>query len=209
MALTFWTSIGNSNWYIFVILCLYLIVFVSFFVTRGNKYLGVALTTALSVLLVYALMLSQQGSWWYNTIILYPTGMIFSLFKDKFDKLVLKNDFTYFGFSALALAAYYFFFTKRGGGIEMYSLWAIMFIMLIVILSVKIKIGNGILSFFGSHVFSVYILQRIPMLVLSHFGLTANKYAFVAMSFLITVILAYFFDYFIGKIDRLIYSKKS
>ena len=31
LSFTFWTSIGNSNWYIFIILCLYLIVFSAFF----------------------------------------------------------------------------------------------------------------------------------------------------------------------------------
>lgn len=209
LALTFWTSIGNSNWYIFVILCLYLIVFVSFILARGNKYAGVFLTTAFSVALVYALMRSGQGSWWYNTIILYPVGMIFSLFKDTFDKLVLKSDLTYFSFSALCVALYYFFYTQKSNGIEAYSLWAIMFIALILVLSMKIKIGNGILSFFGTHVFSIYILQRIPMLIFSHFGLQKNKYAFVAMSFIVTVILSFFFDYFLGKTDALIFKTKT
>ena len=209
LALTFWEGVGNSNWYIFVILCLYLIVFVSFLVTKANKYLGTVLTTVLSVVLVYLLIRSDRGSWWYNTIILYPCGMIFSLFKDKFDKIVLKNDLTYFGFAGVVLGAYYFCYTKKGTGIEGYSLWAIMFVMLILTLSMKVSINNGILQWFGTHVFSVYILQRIPMIVFTHFGLNTKKYAFVAMSFLVTIVLAVFFDAAMAKLDEVIYKKKS
>ena len=170
--------------------------------------MGTALTTILSVILVYLLIRSDRGSWWYNTIILYPSGMIFSLFKDKFDKIVLKNDLTYFAFAAVVLAVYYFCYTKKGTGIEGYSLWAIMFVMLILTLSMKVSINNGILQWFGSHVFSVYILQRIPMLVFTHFGLNGKKYAFVAMSFLVTIVLAVFFDAGVAKLDKIIYRKK-
>lgn len=208
MAMTFWTGVGNSNWYIFVILCLYIIVFVSFFITKGNVYFGTAVTTALSIVLVYLLILSDQGSWWYNTIILYPCGMIFALIKEKFDKIVFRSELTYFAFAALVLVVYYLGFTVRGKGIEGYSLWAVMFIMLILTLSMKVSINNGILQWFGTHVFSVYILQRIPMIVLSHFGLNEKKYAFVAMSFLITIVLAVFFDAAMAKLDGVIYKKR-
>lgn len=48
-----WDSLGNSNWYIFVILMLYLFTYISFAAFKGNQLLGVIGTTVLSIVLYY------------------------------------------------------------------------------------------------------------------------------------------------------------
>lgn len=208
LSFTFWTSVGNSNWYIFVILCLYLIVFSSFFVTRANKYAGTAVTTVLSLALVYMLIKAGKESWWYNTVILYPVGMMFSLVKEKFDKIVMKNDLCYLAVLGACVFAYYIFQKNSSSGIAFYSLWGIMFMVLVILLSMKISINNRILEFFGSHVFSIYILQRIPMMVFQKLELFQNRYIFVVLSFVATVIIAMLFDAVTDRLDKLIYTKR-
>lgn len=202
LAFSGWTSIGNSSWYVFAILSLYLITFVSFLLARGNVYAGTALTTLLSILFVFWQMRIGREEWTYNTAILFSAGMVFSLIKPFFEKLVAKNDAIYFSFFACLLILYLFFDARHNRGIKYYSLWGILFMMLIVTLSMKFISGSQILRWFGSHVFSFYILQRIPFLLLSRFGYQNSPVFFVAVSFLFTISLSALFDFVTDKLDR-------
>ncbi|MBE6774926.1 MAG: acyltransferase [Ruminococcaceae bacterium] len=207
LAFTGWTSIGNSNWYILAIFVVYIITFISFTVFRKNSYLAVGTVTALSVAYVYLLMRIGKESWYYNTLILYAAGMWYSLMKKHIETLLMKNDVIYYTVGAAIVTVYYYVYLNRGKGIEWYSVWGILFMALVLLLTMKLNIGNRILSFLGSHVFSVYILQRIPMTVLTKIGLnTSHKYAFTVICFFITIALAVLYDHLIGKLDNLIYS---
>ena len=209
LALIGYSAVGNSNWYIFAVLGLYIVVFIAFMLARKNHILGVILATVLSVGFVYAQILLKRDTWCYDTIILFPVGMIFSLVKDPLEKLITKHDCIYFTAFGLAFLAYTLFYLKRDDGIEFYSMWGILFMALIVLATMKVKIGNGILDFFGSHVFSVYILQRIPMIILSKLGLAqSHKYIFVVLCFVCTVVMAVLFDFFVGKLDNVLFLKR-
>lgn len=209
LSLIGYSSVGNSNWYIFAVLGLYAIVFVSFLVAKKHHILGVALVTVLSIGFVYAQMLLKRGSWCYDTIILFAVGMIFSLVKEPVEKILSKHECIYFTAFGLAFLAYTLFYFKREDGISFYSMWCIMFMALIVLVTMKVRIGNGILEFFGSHVFSIYILQRIPMIILSKLGLAAShKYIFVCLCFVCTIVMAVLFDFATDRLDNLLFEKK-
>ena len=195
LAYTGWTSIGNSNWYIFAVLILYVITFISFMIFRKNHYIAVVAVTALTAVYVYVLMIYKIDSWYYDTVIMYSMGMWYSLFKDKIERIIMKNDLIYTVTGGACVALYYLFFLKRKSGIEWYTMWGVLFMALVVLFTMKIKIGNRILDWFGTHVFSVYILQRIPMIILKHFGLNeSHKYAFIVVSLFATIVLAEVFD---------------
>ncbi len=209
LAYTGWTSIGNSNWYIFAVLVLYVITFISFMVFRKNHYFAAVAVTVLSAAYVYILMVYDIDSWYYDTVIMFAMGMWYSLLREKIERVVMKNDLIYLIVGGSAVALYYLFFLKRKGGIEWYTAWAIMFMALVVLFTMKMKIGNRILDWFGSHIFSVYILQRIPMIILKHFGLNeSHKYAFIVVSFFATIVLAAVFDTVIARLDNMIYKPK-
>ncbi|MGN0447168.1 MAG: acyltransferase family protein [Acutalibacteraceae bacterium] len=209
LALIGYSSVGNSNWYIFAVLGLYVIVYLSFMLIRKSNILAVGFVTALTVAFVYLQMRLKLGSWYYDTIILFPVGMIFSLLKDKIDALLKKHDCIYFSALGICFLLYSVFYLKRDTGIEMYSLWGIFFMLMILLVTMKVKAGNNILEFFGSHVFSIYILQRIPMLILSKSGFAeSHKYLFVCLCFMCTVTLAVLFDYAMGKLDKLLFERK-
>ena len=209
LAFTTWTSVGNSNWYITAVLALYICVFLAFMISRGNKYIGTLLTTILAVAFIILQIKLKRPSYCYNTIMLFPAGMLFSLIKNRFDQIVTKNDAIYLTGAIGVLGAYLVFFSKRFAGVTFYSIWGILFMALIVMISLKVKVNNNILQWFGSHVFSVYMLQRIPMIVLSHFGFALrHRYAFIAISFAATIVLAYLFDLAIEKIDSLIFLRR-
>lgn len=209
LAFTGYTSIGNSNWYIFAVLGLYLIVFAAFMLARGNNVVGVILTTLLSVGFVYLQMRLRRPDYYYDTIIIFPAGMIFSLVREPVEKLLTKHEAVYYSVSALTVLAFAFFYLKRKNGIEFYSMWGILFMALIVLATMKVQIGNGILEFFGSHVFSIYILQRLPMIILQKMGFAAShKYLYVVLCFFATIAMAVLFDLAMDRLDGVLFTRR-
>ena len=73
-----------------------------------------------------------------------------------------------------------------------YCVMACVFALIVVLLSIKIKIQNPILTFFSKHIFSIYILQRIPYMFFQRYNI--NRYLFLVISIVVTVIISVLFD---------------
>ncbi len=201
LALTAWTPIGNSNWYIFDILILYILMFIAFnidehFSKGKNHIIGVIVLTVLVIGFVFLMMKLDMPSRYYNTIFTACVGCIYSLLKDRAERLIMTNDLIYFLILALIIVAYILLTIHVGDNhIETYTMWTIAFAGLMIVLSMKVKIDNGILRFFGSHVFSIYILQRIPMTILDRISfIDQHKYMSLIMVFAITIPFAIIFE---------------
>ncbi|MCI6858066.1 MAG: acyltransferase family protein [Eubacterium sp.] len=211
LSFTGWVGIGNSNWYMFAIFGLYIIFFLSFYLLRwyngkGSLYLGMTLVTILTVAFVYWEIRMGQPSWYYNTMILFAFGGWYALFHEQVEKILMKSDNIYF-IAVIIITLFYWVSSKMKnyGGIEVYSIWAVVFTSAIVLATMKINIKSTFLEWIGQHVFSIYILQRIPMIIFSKTGFTAGSpYAFVTISFIITLGLSVMFDYWVGKLDKCI-----
>ena len=209
LAFTGWEGIGNSNWYIFAILILYGIVFLSFLVARRFRLLGLILVVTLTAGYVFWMIAAGQLERFYNTIILFPMGMFYSLAKPYLDRFFMCHEIVYFGSLAAVTVGFIFMEWIRRAHLLAYYGWAMLFMLLIVLITMKFQIQNPILDWLGSHVFSIYMLQRIPMMFLKSFGISINHpYIFVVLTTVITLFLAVLYDFLIGKLDGLIYRKR-
>ena len=204
-----WKSVGNSNWYMFAIFGLYILMFLSFLImrfwnTKGAVYIGTAIFTLFTMVFVLWEIRMGLPNWYYNTMILMPVGCIFALLQKIIEKFVMKNDYTYAFAGLLLFAGYWLSYGKRwSGGIEYYTIWELFFVAVVIFITMKVSFKSKLLSWFGEHVFSIYILQRIPMLVLSKSGLAAqNSYGFIIGVIVCTIVLALVFDALIGKLDK-------
>lgn len=210
LSFTGWVGVGNSNWYMFAIFVLYILLFVSFYFLKWfdrdiSLYIGMTIFTILSIMFVYWEIKVGQPTWFYNTIILFALGGWFALFQDKIESVLLKNDYIYLSAGAIMTVLYWISFKNRSYGIKAYSVWAVLFTLAVVVITMKINIKSTALEWIGKRVFSIYILQRIPMIVLTKTGFAQNSpYAFIVMAFLITLGLAVVFDYLVGKLDNII-----
>lgn len=207
-AFTGYTGIGNSNWYMFVTFALYFVVYFAFIIARKNNVAGVML--AMSFTIAFAVFERRLGlpSRYYNTIMCYPAGMMFSLIKPHFDKFVMKNDF-YWLFSFILSGGMFVYFSRHRETSDIhYNLFSILAVIVIIIFTMKVKIENEVFDWIGKHIFSIFILQRIPMNIYEALGYQINKYFFVVISFVITIILALLFDMAMDKLDNLIFRKK-
>lgn len=85
---------GNSTWYIFAIVTLYLITAVSFTVFRKNKTAAATAVTVLTIAEIYWLM-GWQREHWHNTLLCYSMGIWYSLFRDRIEKILMGGDVIY------------------------------------------------------------------------------------------------------------------
>ena len=210
-----WKSLGNSNWYIFVTLALYVFMYVSFLPLRWRektdaKVFGAVVLTALSVVLVKLLIRAEQSHWWYDTLLLFPLGVWYSLLHERAEKVIMKNDLTYFSALALTLIAYLYFYRIRGQGLRYYYVWAACFTAAGILITMKVSFSSRVLEWFGKRVFSFFILQRLPFILLSRYSLfQTHKYGFVVVSMAVTAALAVAFDKATGALAEKIWKSKA
>lgn len=205
LSLIGWDSVGNSNWYIFDILILYLITYVSLKSFSGKK----ALLCVWIQTIIFALLLSlYKNDWWYNTLFCFPLGMTYSYFKTQIESNVQKNNFSYFVCLITTFLATFVFTYLSKNNFWYYELWAIVFTLLIVLCTMKIKLKSPILNWLGQQLFLIYILQRIPMIIGQYYGYNVtHPYRYFAICFIITILLTYIFNIIFNKIDLKLFKK--
>lgn len=158
-----WESIGNSNWYIFAILCMYIATYVGF-KCSSQKKTSIILVGAFSCIYIVTMHFFKDGSWWYDTVLCYPAGMVLSYEKEKLQRRIERYNVSALFICVLVTPLLYRF----QGNLIAYELLAILFCLDIVLICSYIRIENQVLLFLGKHTFEIYILQRIPMLLLQN-----------------------------------------
>jgi len=186
-------SIGNSNWFIFATFYLYLITLLSFKKSKNNfnSIMIVAIFSFIYIILIDNL---KGYSFWYNTIFCYVAGMIFSYFRDSIVKY-LSNNMSYFiTFFLLCLVFLFGYMHQRNYLI--YEIYSICFVLLIVLLNMKFKIGNKIIIFLGKNTFNIYAIQRLFFILFKDLGLIDyGIYVYFFVCLLCTLLLSYILTY--------------
>ena len=199
-----WESVGNSNWFIFDILVLYLISFIAMSLHRRGGYGGILISFILTLALWLFLRRAGKAAWWIDTLTAFPLGMFFSRIKPKLQELLSKKRMPYF------LTAVFFVLWgvtfKTFGGVDIYGVTTCMFCCLIVMGSSWVRIGNPILDWAGKNLFSIYMLQRLPMLVLTALGVNENPVMFIILSVVLTCLLAEFLSRLLTQIDAKLFN---
>lgn len=211
LALFGWESIGNSNWYIFAIVVCYILTFVAFEVFRDKlKYYpsAILLTLLLFAYVVIMRYCDLHPDRFYNTVLCYALGVYFSLLKDKFDKLFGNNKLLWLAAflvtSVLTVIAQFKIDRFYAYEIAMFS-----FTFAVILFTMRVSLNNKILRWCGKHLFSIYILQRIPMIAFDRLGIAKwNIYVYFILCLGATVIMAYFFEKYVGALWKYITSPR-
>lgn len=202
LAFTGWTSIGNSNWYIFAILCFYFFAWLCFSLFRRCHPAALISVTILSG--VYVIVLRHfrlpQETWWYDTAFCFCAGLWYSFLKDKIENLFQQNICFYY--AALCLSVLGVLIGKPYTyHLWVSELWELCFTATVVLFTMKVTVHNPILHWIGEHTFELYILQRIPMIVLKQMGINQYPYVFGILALLCVFPIAYLFGRFLKYID--------
>lgn len=162
-----WDSVGNSNWYIFSILVCYSLAFVVLYVyskylSSKNIYIYALLPLFTFVLFAMTVLSYYKAAYWYNTMLCFPFGMLYSAFKDKI-YCVLQSYYWIILFLCVII-----FFKLRFIPLSLrglfYNMESIVFAMIIVLLMLKFESNNKWFHWMGEKLFPLYIYQRLAMI---------------------------------------------
>ncbi len=192
-----WESVGNSNWFIFVILFCYLAFYLAFWVVRNNDLVG----SMLVVMLVFAGMLAlhrfKGNTYWYDTMLVFPVGVFYALYAEKITEAIQKHYWWTLAFLAGVFLVLHFGHIRSFHGLTL-NIKAIVFSLLIVVLTMKVQVGNPWLLWCGLSLFPLYIYQRLPMLAIRGLAgkewVCTNPHVFIGICFMVTVGIALLYN---------------
>lgn len=204
-------SVGNSNWFMFDTLVVYVLVWLSFLICRSRPIPGTVLTTVGVLAFIAVQILAGRPSHWWNTVIFYPLGMWFSFLRPTAEKIITKNNAVYTTFLvsfALLFAGTHALYLKKAK--LLFFLMSAAFMMaLIITFLMKFTVCNRVLLLLGQNVFGIYILQRLPMRLIIAMGWNINKYVYTIIIALSTAVLAFFFKKLTDAIARKLFAPAS
>lgn len=194
-----WESYGNSNWYIFVILCCYLAFYVVFKAVGDRFRLGTIILTLVLLLGVFALYRCKPTTW-YTTVLVFPSGVAYALYSDQLERWIQKRyGLVVFLLVVAFVSLCYLMKTHPLHGLT-FNAKAIVFALLIVILTMKIRLGNRWLYWCGFSLFPLYIYQRLPMIGLRGIAgeewICGHPHFFIGVCFAVSVGIALLYNRF-------------
>ena len=222
-ALIGWKAIGNSNWFIFCTLALYLLTIPAFFLLRRHRKAAICAMWCLTLGFILYLRSIEKDSWWYNTLLCYPLGMLWSEIRGFLEERFRRNIIYWWCAAVSSLSVFAFclaLYMRRKNGHHypgilrsmdpqwFYLFFACMFCLVVVITQMRLRTHNPVLHWLGVHSFGIYILQRLPMRILQHLELDKRTELFIILSAAATLMIAPIFTWATGKLDGLIFADR-
>lgn len=199
-----WTSVGNSNWYMFVVFVLYIMFYLCFVhCTEKQRIVRISIYSLICVALVILLSFVKEP-WWWNSMLCMPAGMWFAQLKERIDCYLFSDNRKYVKtllLSFIILAITWLLYKWHG---FFFVIFSIQFCLTVCLIIQKIRFKSKILAFIGKHVFSIYILQRLVFNLGQHIGMNKNPYMFFVFSLLCTILIAVGYDKCYDKINKLL-----
>ena len=174
-------------WFIYALLLLYLLFYLAF---RFCKKESAAISWIGLAVVLYIIHCDwwMYGNWWYNSVILFVVGLIFARHEEKSVTAVKKHYVAWLVAAAVSTAGFFvlseYVLKTEGlyGSAAIYSVvrWAILisqmlaawgFVWLVLLLGMKVRIGNKVLGFLGALTLEIYLVHG---LFLQIFGYKEN-----------------------------------
>ena len=197
------TSIGNGGWYIFAIFMMYLFVIVAFNIFKNRHFLAVCSVLAMTVVLTVVEVLLDFPTYYYSTMLFFPIGMLFSLYKEYFDKFVTRSNAYWAICMIISIAGFAMvkvFLVDKS--VVFYPVWCIFGMATILLLGLKVKLNNKIINWAGKNIFMIFMLQGIPQILLIKLAEINNILYYVAV-IIATVLLTLLAEIIQKKIEAI------
>ena len=195
------SSVGNPVWYVFCIMLCYFVTWIAMKVCAPR---GGVLVVFLFLIAYHVGMIKiGKGSQWYSTVWAYFAGCCFSLYGEKLLRLCRR---CYWLALSVAITMFLVFYSRIPGRFFLNNNICGIFMMgVVVLVSMKVKVGNGFLKFVGERVFPIYIYQTTFFLLARHIlsvPLTPIVvHIAIILCFCLTLLVAKFYPVFSIKFD--------
>lgn len=205
--------LNSHTWYIVEIVFLYVIFLIIFRFIKNQKVSIFLLYVAVISMMITSLFLGHgekwfQGEWWYNTTLLFPIGVLFSYNKEnivyfmkRFYRFLLPVTIILFcvlNKSTNYMLTHYSYWSETSfdKGYDDKALclivqcpMVIVFVLLILMLGLKLKIGNKVLLFLGSISLELYLIHNIFISSLSIIKGTGAYYCSVVFASILAAVV--------------------
>lgn len=195
------SSIGNSNWFIWTVLWLYGFTFLS--VRIGKTSVHIVLCILAVHLFIYMYSMSKIAPlYFYDTAFAYFAGVLFACFRKEIESTLLSSraHFAFVFISCFIIFTASYYWRTYTHSLISYIPWCLSFSLLFLMVTMKVKFQNPVLSFLGDHVFEIYILQRLPMNLLQ--GFFENDYIYALACIVLTLGMAVVFHHMLKILDQ-------
>ena len=205
------STLSWYDWYVFAILLLYIFTYLAYLVFRDrNNYilvvLSVVILTAGYITIFYLL---DRSRYFYDTVLCYSVGLLWSIYKEKLNKIFAKNYIFYPAFIILGLLALVLKFKLQQYEVVVFITYGIIAVLL-VLFTKKVQINNPILNWGGVHLFDIYLVHRIPMDIFYALKINLiNNYLYMGLCIICTIVMVVLLDLTINKwVKKLLNNKK-
>lgn len=186
-AMLAWESVGNVNWYVFVIVVLYALFSLIFsLLPRGW---AVLLLTIVSLLSAVTFLMFGKPWMWYLTEAAFPCGVLYAWRKDSIERLLFSDSLTKrlllsVGLLGLALMLYNggLCFDGDVSGVLLANFGCAVSVVAIALLNSCVRLRRYprfLIWCGGKGLFALLIVHGLPRTVLSHYGWNAHWHPFV------------------------------
>ena len=198
LAFTGYQSLGNGSWYVFTILFLYGLTWLSF--SLFFKHESAALCAVTVGTAAYILGMRQLvNPYFYNTAMCYAAGCWFSRYKAHYERFVLRSRTRYYIVCILCIILFFLSHHFCQQSLALYEANSVLLALLLVLLSSTIQLRSPFLQYCGKHVFSLYILHHIPMILLQFTPLSKYWFVHLLSSLILAFLMSWLFDRYIAR----------
>lgn len=208
LSLTGWTNVGNSNWFMFVIIALYIIAYVGLVIVERfhlavKTFLWAIFVASLAFTLI---MYKLRPLYWCDTIMAFPMGMLWSVYRNKLEDK-LRDNSIYWTTLIFTIALFALLYWAGHKYIELFYFFSTgIFGIAVILISMRLKLGNAALYWLGTNAFAIYMLQRLPMIIATELGINKFPLLFMAVVIPITLLIAAGFTALTNRIDRKLFA---
>ncbi|KRO07902.1 hypothetical protein IV64_GL001062 [Lactiplantibacillus xiangfangensis] len=193
------TTIGNSAWYVFTILLMYLISYVAWRLLPQNCWGAIGIMALGSVLYI-VIASAFLPEYYFCTVFCYVAGVVYGYYKIRLENRICRNWITYLSVGLITVLGFAASYVLCANSIGLrrdvsYQIAAILFAFCFVLLAMSFSIHNRVLAYLGGPaLFAIYVLQRLPMIWLQNTWLAKQPVLYFSGVLILTVILGWLFD---------------
>ena len=186
--------IVSFSWYIIAICHFYFAYWLFMLICKNNYNLMIIFACLWYVVYCIVCRKLEYDAYWYDSAYLLIFGMVYAIYEHK---LVQKIKVHYSIITPTAIIGFFFtmyrlrFVNSESSRMILTMLSAVLFVLSIVLIIMKIKIGNSILDYFGKISLEIYLVQGLFIAGLrSNIIYIANDLTWAVMVTLGSILLA-------------------
>lgn len=180
--------IDSFKWYIWTTVILYIGFYISFKYFKNKKSI-IAMFIYINMYYWTCYTFKVSG-WWYNSVFSFFVGVIFGMYSKSIIKFVQNN----YKYTLIPVTVFLLIYTYgfKHGNIFTATIANVSFVISFILISIKVRIGNKFCTFLGGISYEIYLVHRLVLDILEY--RIDNKYVYIALSLITSILLAYIFS---------------